>query len=268
MDSPFANRAAEDERLIAQGALFDPLTRRLLQQAGIASGMRVLDLGSGAGNVARLAAELVGPGGAVVGIERDPVAVELARRRTDAPNVEFRVGDVQTLQDVEDGFDAVVGRLVLMYLTDPVAALRRAASRVRAGGLVCVHEADLDNLCADPLTPLWAQVHEYFVQALEKAGIATRLGPRLFTTFRAAGLPGPQLLVETFAAGGPDAPAWGWANVISAAVPLMERVGVATRAEVDPPTLADRLLAETLAQDGCVIGPPMTGAWTRLPDAS
>ena len=267
MDYPFANRAAEDERLVAQGALFDPLTRRLFEQAGVASGMRVLDLGSGAGNVARLAAELVGPTGAVVGVERDPVAVELARRRTDAPNVEFRVGDVQTLQDVEDGFDAVVGRLVLMYLTDPVAALRRVASRVRAGGLVCVHEADLDNLCAAPLTPLWAQAHEYFVQALEKAGIATRLGPRLFTTFRAAGLPGPQLLVETFAAGGPDAPAWGWANVISAAVPLMERLGVATRAEVDPPTLADRLLAETLAEDGCVIGPPMTGAWVRLPAA-
>jgi hypothetical protein len=56
-----------------------------------------------------------------------------------------------------------------MYLTDPVAALRRAASRVRAGGLVCVHEADLDNLCAAPLTPLWAQVHE-----LEKAGVATQ----------------------------------------------------------------------------------------------
>jgi predicted RNA methylase len=85
MDYPFANRAAEDERLVAQGALFDPLTRRLLQQAGIASGMRVLDLGSGAGNVARLAAELVGPAGAVVGVERDPVAVDLARRRTDAP---------------------------------------------------------------------------------------------------------------------------------------------------------------------------------------
>jgi hypothetical protein len=55
--------------------------------------------------------------------------------------------------------------------------------------------------------------------------------------------------------------------VISAAVPLIERLGVATRAEVDPPTLADRLLAETLAQDGCVIGPPMTGAWVRLPSA-
>jgi SAM-dependent methyltransferase len=267
MSYPFADRVAEDERLVAQGRLFDPLTRRLLQQAGLAPGMRVLDLGSGAGNVARLAAALVGPNGAVVGLEQDPAAVELARRRTDAANVEFRVGDVQTLEGVEDGFDAVIGRLVLMYLTDPVAALRRAVTRVRPGGLVCMHEADLAYMCASPETPLWAEIHMFFLEALEKAGIARRLGPALFTAFRAAGLPGPSLLVEAFAEGGPDAPAWAWANVVSATVPLMERFGIATRAEVDPATLTDRLLTETLAHDSCVIGPPMTGAWVTVPAA-
>jgi len=265
MSYPFADRVAEDERLVAQGRLFDPLTHRLLRHAGLAPGMSVLDLGSGAGNVARLAAEVVGPNGLVVGVERDPVAVELARRRTEAPNVEYRVGDVQTLEGVEGGFDAVVGRLVLMYLADPVATLRQAAARVRPGGVICVHEADLAYPCASPLTPQWSQVHGYFLDALEKAEFETRRGPALFTAFRAAGLPGPRLLVETFADGGADAPAWGWANVISAAVPLMERFGVATRAEVDPDTLADRLLAETNAYDGCVYGPPMTGAWVTVP---
>jgi SAM-dependent methyltransferase len=265
MSYPFADRAAEDERLVAQGTLFDPLTRRLLQQAGLALGMRVLDLGSGAGNVARLAAELVGPGGSVVGIERDPAAVELARRRTDAANVEFQVGDVQTLEGVEDGFDAVIGRLVLMYLPDRVAALRRAATRVRPGGLVCLHEADLAYLWASPETPLWAQVRTWLLEALEKAGIERRMGPALCTAFRAAGLPAPRMMVEAFADGGPYAPAWGWANVVSGAVPLMERIGVTSRAEVDPATLADRLLAETLACNGCVICPPMTGAWVALP---
>src|SRR6185437_735075 len=127
MSYPFSDRVAEDERLVAQGRLFDPLTHRLLREAGLAPGMRVLDLGSGAGNVTRLAAELVGPHGTVVGVERDPAAVELARRRTDAANIEFRVGDVQTLDGIEPGFDAVIGRLVLMYLPDPVAALRQAA---------------------------------------------------------------------------------------------------------------------------------------------
>jgi SAM-dependent methyltransferase len=267
MSYPFSDRAAEDERLVAQGLVFDPLTRRLFESAGIGPGMRVLDLGSGAGNLSRIAAELVGPEGAVVGIERDPAAVELAQRRTNATNVEYRVGDVQTLDGVEDGFDAVVGRLILMYLSDPVAALRQAARRLRPGGVVCMHEADLRYVPASPATPLWIQMHGYFVQALEKADIEPQMGLSLFTTFRAVGLPAPNLLVELFAAGGPEAPAWAWANVISAAVPLMERLGVATKADVDPPTLADRLLAETLASDGYVMGPPMTGAWVTVPAA-
>src|SRR5690348_3434915 len=142
MSYPFSDRAAEDERLVAQGVVFDPLTRRLFGAAGLRPGMRVLDLGSGAGNVSRIAAELVGPQGSVVGVERDPAAVALARRRTTAANVEYLVGDVQTLDTVDGEFDAVVGRLILMYLTDPVAALRRATTLVRPGGFVCVQEAD------------------------------------------------------------------------------------------------------------------------------
>jgi SAM-dependent methyltransferase len=264
MSYPFADRAAEDERLVAQAALFDPLTRRVLREAGLAPGMRVLDLGSGSGNVTRLAAEVVGPDGQVVGIERDPEAVKLAQLRTDAGNVEFRIGDVQSLDGVEDGFDAVIGRLVIMYAPDPVAAIRQAAARVRPGGLLCLHEADLGYLWASPQPPLWSQIRGWFLEALEKAGIETRMGPRLHTAFRAAGLPTPRMLVESFAQGGGDAPAWAWASVVAGVVPLMERFGIATRAEVDPAALASRLLAETLACDGCVISPPMTGAWTRI----
>jgi SAM-dependent methyltransferase len=209
----FTDRAAEDERLIAQGRLFDPLTRRLFELAGLAPGMRVLDLGSGAGNVARLTADLVGPDGAVVGVEHDPAAVALARRRSDlegtAAGIEYRVGDAQTLEGVEDGFDAVIGRLILLHVTDPIAALRRAATRVRPGGLICMHEPDLAYFPASPRTPLWSQVHGYFVETLEKAGIDTRMGPSLFTAFRAAGLPEPHLLAETNAGGGPDSPRLG-----------------------------------------------------------
>jgi len=262
---PFADRVAEDERPIAQGRLFDPLTRRFLQEAGLAPGMRVLDLGSGAGNVTRLAAGLVGPSGFVVGVDRDPDAVELASYRTDEANVEFRVADVQTLDGIEDGFDAVVGRLVLLFMPDPAAALRSAAARVRPGGLICMHEADLEYPNTSPRTALSARSQAWFMDALSHAGFQGRMGPALFGTFVAAGLPAPRLLVEGFAGGGPDAPAWAWASVVSAAVPMMEATGVASYAEVDPPTLASRLLAELLAADACCFGPPMTGAWTVLP---
>jgi SAM-dependent methyltransferase len=232
---------------------------------GLARGMRVLDLGSGAGNVARLVAELVGPDGAVVGVESDPQAVELARHHTDALQVEFRVADAQTLDGIEDGFDAVTGRLILLHLNDPVRALREAAARVRPGGLVIMQECDLGYRWASPQPSLWGQVREWLLEAAEKAAINTRLGPELFSLYREAGLPGPRLLCESVAAGGPDAPAWGWANVVSAAVPLMEKLGVTSRAEVDPPTLASRLLAEVTQCDGCVIAPPLTGAWTVRP---
>jgi ubiquinone/menaquinone biosynthesis C-methylase UbiE len=260
-----ADRAAEDERLLAQSRLIDPATRRLLESAGLAPGMRVLDLGSGAGNVARLAAELVGPDGAVVGVEKDPEAVALARRHTAAPNVEFRVGDAQTLHGIEGGFDAVTGRLILLHLPDAVAALRTAAARVRPGGLVIMHECDLSYRWASPQPTLWTQARAWVLEAAEKAGIGIRLGPALYSLYREAGLPGPQLLVEAVAEGGPAAPAWAWANIVSAMIPLMEQFGVATRTEVDPATLAERLLAEITDCDGCVICPPFTGAWAVRP---
>ena len=62
----------EARRLERQAELFELPTRRLFEAAGISSGMKVLDLGSGAGDVAFLAAELVGPTGRVVGVDLDP----------------------------------------------------------------------------------------------------------------------------------------------------------------------------------------------------
>jgi SAM-dependent methyltransferase len=59
----------EARRLVRQAELFEQPTRRLFEDAGITTGMKVLDLGSGAGDVAFLAAELVGPTGRVVGVD-------------------------------------------------------------------------------------------------------------------------------------------------------------------------------------------------------
>jgi SAM-dependent methyltransferase len=258
---PFADRSAEYERLIQQGSIFDLLTRKLLEASGLGPGMRVLDIGTGAGNVARLAAEIVGPRGHVTAVDADPAAVEIARAHNTSPTVEFRVADAHTLDGIGDGFDAVTGRLVLMYLSNPAAALRTAAARVRPGGLVIMEECDLEYLWASPQTTLWTQVRSWLLEALEKARVETRMGPALFTLFGEAGLPSPQLLTGAAASGGPDTMAWGWGNVVAAAVPLIERFGIATRQAVDPATLPQRLVAETIASHGCAIGPLMTGAW-------
>jgi SAM-dependent methyltransferase len=264
----FEDRDDEDRRLVAQARLFDPSTERLFAAAGIAQGMRVLDLGSGAGNVALLAARAVGPTGSVVGVERDPEAVVRIRRRLVEAGVEHvsvLEGDVQALDGVEGPFDAVVGRLILMYLPDPATALRRAAALLRPGGLVCMQEADLAYVWCAPATPLWSQVRSWFVETLERAGVEARMGLRLREAFLGAGLPAPQMMMEAFVEGGEDAPSWGWANVVKGIAPLMERLGVASAAELRPETLAERLHGERGAVDAVVVGPPMMGAWAAVP---
>ena len=107
---------AETRRLLAQSRLYGPFTRRLLHEAGIAKGMRVLDVGSGAGDVALLVAEMVGPEGKVVGVDQNSEVLKTARARARAAgaiNATFLEGDISDLVMEEEGFDAVVGRLVL-----------------------------------------------------------------------------------------------------------------------------------------------------------
>src|SRR4051812_13301040 len=90
----------ETWRLIRQAQLYHPATRRLMEAAGIGPGMRVLDLGSGAGDVALLAGELVGPGGAVVGVELDEGLLRTARARAAAlgyDHVRFIAGDARAV---------------------------------------------------------------------------------------------------------------------------------------------------------------------------
>jgi protein-L-isoaspartate O-methyltransferase len=107
--------AAEIERLNLQGRVLAPATRTILEAAGIRPRMRVLDLGCGAGDVAFVAADLVGPEGEVVGIDRAREPIAKANQRAShqgVENVRFVTGDIH--DTAPDGpFDAIVGRLVL-----------------------------------------------------------------------------------------------------------------------------------------------------------
>src|SRR5262249_832202 len=125
-DYPLGHTDAEHERLIGQAKRVGPITERFFREAGIGLGQRVLDLGSGVGDVAMLVGRLVGHSGEVVAIERDPKSIARARARvTEAglQNVTFSESDLSEIAD-QKPFDAVVGRFILMYLADPVAVLR------------------------------------------------------------------------------------------------------------------------------------------------
>jgi 2-polyprenyl-3-methyl-5-hydroxy-6-metoxy-1,4-benzoquinol methylase len=162
-ESILGHSGREIRRLMHQATLLRPTTERLLRGAGIGRGMRVLDLGCDAGDVSMLAAELVGSSGSVVGIDRNPEVVAVARERArtaELRHVDFREVSAEAFSDPEP-FDAVIGRCVLIHQADPVALLRSAASLVRPGGVVAFHEIDGDGRFQSlPIVPLWQQEGE------------------------------------------------------------------------------------------------------------
>src|SRR5947207_2046932 len=141
-DYALGRSAREYARLVLQAELLKPMTRRTFEDAGIAAGMRVLDLGSGAGDISMLLAEMVGPTGSVIGVEVDGDAVALARQRAAEAgfaNISFEQSDLAHYIPAAP-VDAVVGRLVLLYLHDPAAVLSGLVKYLRPGGIVAFLE--------------------------------------------------------------------------------------------------------------------------------
>ena len=106
------------------------LNHRLVADARLRSGMRILDLGSGTGYPALLAAHIVGVTGNVVGIDLAEQMLDAARRKAAAlglSNITFRTGDVTTLPFETASFDAITTRFCLMFLPEIPKAVAEIA---------------------------------------------------------------------------------------------------------------------------------------------
>src|SRR6266404_5820552 len=195
-DYILGNTDAEHERLIWQAARVSPITERLFREAGIGPGQRVLDIGSGVGDVAMLGARLVGPSGEGVGIERDPRSIARARARVAEAglhNVSFIQSDACEVAS-NRSFDAAVGRFILMFVPDPVAVLRSLSRLVRPDGVLAFQEPSWAPflLLSAPL-PLWSAGVSLIHETLRRSGANTEMGFALYRIFQEAGLPAPTM---------------------------------------------------------------------------
>ncbi len=260
----------ELDRLISQGKFIGDLTEHVLRLAGISSGMRILDIGCGAGDVSFLARRLVGPEGAVIGVDRSPEAIAIAQQRAQnaqLSNVEFIAGDFDTLT-LDQPVDALIGRLVLMYFPKPAAVLRQLLHWVKPGGIVAFQELDMESIVAQPMCDEFWRAGQRLNQTFARAGIELRTGLRLPSIFQEAGLPAPQMLQLARVEHGPDSQAYAWIEQLTRTLlPLMLKVGVATAEDVQIDTLASRMRDETVAKNAVLVLPPFIGAWARKPVA-
>jgi SAM-dependent methyltransferase len=262
---------AEYERLIEQGALLGPPTERVLRAAGATSGMRVLDVGCGVGEVARVVGEIVGTAGSVVGVDVDEHAVALAGKRLASLGVDFTglVGDFRTA-DVGDGYDIVCCRMVLQYQADATAALRSMGARVRPGGVVVAHEIgpSITGMRAVPAFPLAERVQGWVTAALAASGGNHDVGVELGWRFREAGLiPTDLPMVEMVCALGDTAiAARRYHTLLASLMPALLAGALATEEEIDLGTFERRWRAEAAAANAMVVlWNALVGWWARRP---
>ncbi len=258
----------ELKRLARQGQYWGEATLELLQRAGIASGMRVVDVGCGQGDVSFLAAAMVGPSGSVIGIDRSPEATAAATARArDArlSNVQFRNGDLNELE-VPGPFDALIGRFVLMYFTDAGATLRRLSAGIRPDGVVAFLEMDMAAARSVPTVPLAETVLDWCRETFRRARVPVDFGPQVWKAFRGAGLPDPTLTYRSKVEPSPAPETAGYlAETARSLLPMMERFGVASASDVAIDTLAARLQDALRAREATLLPPAVVGAWTRAP---
>jgi ubiquinone/menaquinone biosynthesis C-methylase UbiE len=258
---------AELQRLTNQGAMVRPITERLLLNAGIDAGMRVLDLGCGAGDVSMLAAKLVGPTGSIVGIDRSQEVLSLAKERAREAGLE-QISFVQASIEAfsaNEPFDLVIGRYILVHQPEPVAILRNAMRLVRPGGALALHEIRMDDITSFPTVPLWDLTANLVQTAIQFSRPNYRGADRLVEHFSKAGLTCPHLFSEKLIGGGADSPLYGaLAELLSILQPQLERMGIMPTQTIAIEGLESRLRNAVVEARSQIFGPGQVCAWARL----
>jgi ubiquinone/menaquinone biosynthesis C-methylase UbiE len=272
-DYVFDHSEADRQRLMRLSDFFGEPTERLFRTAGIAPGHNILDVGTGAGDVAMLAASLVGSTGSVIGIERDigQAAFANARLKTDGfANASVVQGDLNTFITAHP-VDAVIGRFVLIYMSDVVSTLKALSRSLKPGGVMAffeVHHQFDGPPTIEPQTTLAATAAHWFREGQRHAGVQQRMGFRLPIAMRQAGLE-PMAPIQPFATmrSWPDGDLFPvMTRLIKTSLKSIVASGVATEAEIDVDTLEARLTAD--APKTGVVGAPIlnyAGVWARKP---
>jgi SAM-dependent methyltransferase len=262
----WGNTDRERERLASQGDALRPATERLFRAAGIGPGMRVLDCGSGGGDVSIIAADVVTSSGQVLGIDRDAAHVAAANGRVKErglTHVRFETADISSPPD--GPFDAIVGRLVLMYQLDVEAVLRALADRLEPGGVMAFMEFEHNppnQVLMWPRSPSVDTLMGWMDAAFEVLGHQAHMGTRLPSLLRSVGLE-PYAPHEVTGAVYTGDTVWQHeTTLVQNLSPLLIAHGIATEEEVDIETFAERVRVD-LGPDPVLISGPHLAVWAR-----
>ncbi|MDE3199083.1 MAG: methyltransferase domain-containing protein [Acidobacteriota bacterium] len=257
----------ERRRLALQASIQLPFTEHLFRRAGIATGMHVLDIGCGVGDVSLLAARLVGRTGSVTSVDFDEGALSVLRSRAASEgllNISPLHRDVMTFEP-DRKFDAVVGRHILIHTLDPLAVLKSAYRLLQPRGIAAFQEFDFGLLTPSyPACPLRDRAMPIF-RDFFAAAVQPDMGRRLFSLLTQAGFDHPDCRGEFPVDGGPESPFHEWlAEALRSILPRAQAMNTPGAADIDIETFEQGLRAEAAA--GTMLpGPPMFSCFARRP---
>jgi ubiquinone/menaquinone biosynthesis C-methylase UbiE len=230
--------------------------------------MRVLDLGTGLGHVAFQLADLLDPGGSVLGVDQAERLIDIAERRrvaAGADNVRFLQADARTFR-VSEPFDAIVARLLLFHLPGREEVLRRQLDRLRPGGTMVLIEFDIGAMRTEPEVPLVEAVRLWIEAAFRSAGADPRIGAQAAQLLRRAGFADVSTsgIQAYFAPSDPIGPLL-CAGVARSLAPQIIGQGIADEEELRLETLQERITKQVRARDAVILPPALVGAWGTRP---
>jgi SAM-dependent methyltransferase len=225
--------------------------------------MRVADLGCGVGLVTALLAELVGPGGHVVGVDSSGAQLAQARERLNGNGMNVSLVEASATDTglPPGSLDLVYCRFLLIHLPEPERALREMLTLLRPGGILVCEDGDLTASGSEPPSALDAFA-DLWGRLGPGRGLDYTLGRRLYQMVLAAGFPAPEITFNQPAAARGESKRFLELSVAEAG-PAFVEAGLITSWELD------RTLAEMrrLAGDGSVLAvmPRMAQVWARKP---
>src|SRR5207247_11142080 len=117
--------------------------------------------------------------GSVMGVDTNASVLQIAQARAQTAglsHVSFLVGNIDELALTQQ-FDAIVGRLILMYIPQPAAVLRQLSTHLRPGGVLAFQEHDIPSQsdATLPASPLWEQAVAWCTQVFHRVGVDARV---------------------------------------------------------------------------------------------
>jgi SAM-dependent methyltransferase len=255
----------EAQRLRAQAHLWDPTAHALFDRLKIRRGMRVLEIGPGAGSLHReLRRRVRGPVDAVEPSETFARGIERLATRDGFGRGELWRANLSTVRLTRARYDVIFARWVFLFLPDPAAHVRQLTRALRPGGVLAVEDYQRETLRMIPPPEAWERFLAADRAFFETQGGHASIGARLPSLFAQAGLDVVDI-TPTVRSGRPGSPVWNWLSAYFLGGVIDRFVGLAGFTAADARALKRDWIAASKEPASLLMGPALIDVVGRKP---